>query len=68
MLIAVCLGWDGLGWGGAVLKLNASSFHVTLPTRNLFRHGNLNDFHLYHACCTGLMGLDDIMISPLQVQ
>lgn len=34
-----------------------------VPTRNLLRHGNFKDFHLYHAWRMGPMGFDDIMSS-----
>jgi len=51
MLVAVCLGSDGVGLEDALLELKwvASSFNIHVPTRNLFRHGNFNDFHLYHT-------------------
>jgi hypothetical protein len=69
MLVAVCLGSDGVGLEDALLELKwvASSFNIHVPTRNLFRHGNFNDFHLYHTCCIGVIGLDDIASSKLQV-
>jgi hypothetical protein len=58
---------EGLAWKMLFWTSNGLLVPIHVPTRNLLRHGNFNDFHLNHTCCIGVIGLDDITSTKLQV-